>query len=114
MSLEDTLSNIMFDFVAQEVNEPFVESLLALKAGCWEEVAVLCADLPDSLARLAALGEPYAGDLKVTWLDYPGSDYELGACIFLFFSEAAAWNSLAVFSRQSYLASRGPFPNLPS
>jgi hypothetical protein len=104
MNLEDTLSDLTADLVAS--NEPFMERLLTGEAGRWEEVATLCAEFPEPLAKLAVLEEPYQGDLRVTWLDYPDSSYGPGYCVVLFYSEGLNWRTVAIFNQHLFVERR--------
>jgi hypothetical protein len=100
--VERALTEIAADLVGQKKGVSFLERLFAMESGRWEELAVLCVDLPEILARLAGLDEQYIGDLRATWLEYPTSSHGSGYCLIFLFSDTM-WNHVASFNRGLFL-----------
>jgi hypothetical protein len=105
MTRQETLTEVTSALLKADRNALFVERLLALEAGQWEDPGVLCAGLPEA-ARLDAVREGFDGDLMVTWLDYPLSSCGPDCCTILFCSWELDWNHLVFFDKREFLTER--------
>jgi hypothetical protein len=96
---EDSLADITADLVEHAENTLFLERLFALEPGVWENVAVLCRDMPHLKDQIASLKRPDPGVLRVTWLDYPRSAHGKGYCLIIFFMEELHWSNVALYNK---------------
>lgn len=99
MTLEDHLADMTADLVELEENSPFLERLFALKAGAWQDTAVLCHDLGHRKDQIEQLQKQLPGKLQVTWIDYPTSACGSGYCVIIFFSEELHWSNVALYNK---------------
>ncbi len=103
MTKEEQLADITADLVELEANHPFLARLFSLPAGMWEEVTILCDDLPQIKDQIKQLQKYSTDILQVTWLDYPYSTSGKGYCVIIFFAEVLHWNSVALYNKQWFL-----------
>lgn len=95
MNMEDELSDLAADLLSDTRYEAALMQLFSQKAGVW----VFATSLLGDERRLQAVEELAGGPLRVTWMDYPGSDYGAGYCTVAFFVEASLWSSIGVYNR---------------
>ncbi|XWK86584.1 MAG: hypothetical protein U7127_20560 [Phormidium sp.] len=99
LEVEDILSNITSDLVADRSNSPFLERLFSIDAGKWVELEPLCQELKQIEKQFAELKTEFNATIKVTWLDYPVSACGEGFCTILFFVESLHWSNLALYNQ---------------
>lgn len=102
LEVEDILSNITSDLVADRSNSPFLERLFSIDAGKWVELESLCQELKQIEKQFAELKTEFNVTIKVTWLDYPVSACGEGFCTILFFVESLHWHNLALYNQQLF------------
>lgn len=101
LTLEETLTDITADLLTEDRNALFLERLFAREPGRWEDLSTLCEGLPEE-ARLRAVREAFAGDLRATWLEDPDSAYGPGFSTILFYSAALGWSQVTPYNRELF------------
>lgn len=100
MNVEERLADLTADLVEYEENSVFLERLFSLKAGVWEDVAVLCRDVVYLENHMAQLQRSAKGRLHATWLNYPASTHGKGYCLILFFAEELHWSNAVLYNKR--------------
>ncbi len=96
---EVELENLTCDLLSESQHESFLHALFALPKAAWG----LAHDLFPSRVKpkLKAVEMNLEGDLRVTWLDYPGAQPGDGAALVVFFLDSSYWSKAAFFNRNS-------------
>ncbi|MEZ4727306.1 MAG: hypothetical protein R3E79_09255 [Caldilineaceae bacterium] len=98
LSVKDKLSNIVFSIVGDTSNEFMLRELFAKPMGEWLDLLSLCNRSHDIQSQLTDISEELEEHFIATWVDYSKSDYGEGYRAIIFFSEALAWSSIAIYN----------------
>lgn len=109
LSLEEKLSDITADLLTDNGNALFLHRLFAQEPGRRQDLRLLCKDLPaEARLRKATAAFSFSGDLRVIWLDDPGSAHGPGVCTILFYSSVLDWGHVAWYNRAYFFEEIAP------
>lgn len=105
LTVKDKLSNIVFSIVGETSNEFILQELFAKPMGEWLDLLPLCNRVQDIQSQLTDISEELEDHFIATWVDYSKSDYGEGYRVIIFFSEALAWSSIAIYNYERLMQS---------
>lgn len=105
LTVKDKLSNIVFSIVGETSNEVILQELFAKPMGEWLDLLPLCNRAQDIQSQLTDISEELEDHFIATWVDYSKSDYGEGYRVIIFFSEALAWSSIAIYNYERLMQS---------